>query len=214
MFSPDPVQTLDEVIHIYERAFNHVRTKDQVEEKRKKGEYPYIPLNLNTFITQVETVKLLLDLDGNRDRTFIDIGCGMGTKLFVAHKLFHSYSPAKFSITGIDITKQYVKAVEDILAAQVDPFYGSSRSNLGNISVHVADGRTFDYSPFNIIYFYCPMLEREQEFKLERQIMRTAQKGAYVLANNNQTQYEDWTKAGFKQVGSYHIFKKVKRGKV
>lgn len=213
----DKISIYKAVIEVFERTFNDV-TKEQVEEKRRNGCYPFIPLSMETFIDQVKTVDLALEVDGVQKRNFIDVGCGIGTKLFAAHAILNETyrSNKKPHIKGIDIDPNYIKKVEHILANQIDLFY-SRRTIVEGIELEVADARTYNFAPHNIVYFYCPMLTPALEQVLEARIMKTVRLGSYVLANGSQTYDASiWREAGFRPLHNDYgaqIFKRVKKAK-
>lgn len=185
-------------------ALERALTNDSEEFARKKhvkGQYQYIPFEVDRFIEQVAAVRELL---GYKETfSFIDIGCGIGSKVVLASAL-------SFRAHGIEITRRYVTIARKVVA----------NGNMGCVYAYNANdpqiiqGNAFkhDYKPYDVIYFYCPMVDREKQRVLEEHIVKTAKSGAYIIANCRQN-HELWVdKSRVVSIGGdhgYSIYKKV-----
>lgn len=135
--------------------------------------------------------------------SFIDVGCGIGSKVVLANAL-------SFRAHGIEITRRYVTIARKVVA----------KGQMGCVYTHginepqIIQGNAFkhNYKPYDVIYFYCPMVDWQKQRVLEEHIVKTAKSGAYIIANNKQN-HELWADKGrVTSIGGdhgYYIYKKV-----
>lgn len=183
-----------------ERALTN-DSREFARKKHVKGQYQYIPFEVDRFIEQLSAVRKILGYGGSH--SFIDVGCGIGSKVVLASSL-------SFKAHGIEITRRYVTIAREVVA----------KGNMGCVWTQNTDepeiiqGNAFkhDYKPYDVIYFYCPMVDREKQRVLEEHIVNTAKSGAYIIANNKQN-HELWVdKSRVVSIGGdhgYSIYKKV-----
>lgn len=150
------------------------------ESKILAGAYTYIPLNIDAYLEQLKAVNSLLRArkSDNFTPSFIDVGCGIGSKLYLA-------GANSFKLFGLDIDRSYIRA-----AKKLNP----------SATLYWKDGRKHDYSPYDVIYFYCPMCNHNLQKELEAKIYSTAKKGAFILANLKQTPDKEDPQHGIKPV--------------
>lgn len=165
-------------------------TKQTEAKAQKKGSYHYIPLRLDRFVEQVaDAIKILAIIAGNeRDRAehikFIDVGCGIGTKMLVAHDAF-GLVPC-----GIEYNQRYVHRANQLL---------NTINRHGNKRMFViirGDAIKHDYAWYDLIYFYCPLSNEKLQIKLEERIIATAKPGALILTNLKKGDWKSWQEAG------------------
>lgn len=150
--------------------------KEVAETKRKAGQYEYIPLPENQFLDQLHKVKLLLR---KKVPTFIDVGCGIGSKVFLAQGVLGS------CCCGIEITKSYVKVARELTKQTSQEYhFGKVVPELDDEQriIH-GDALAHSYAPYNVIYFFCPLTDHLLQRELEERIVATAKRGAFILAN-------------------------------
>jgi SAM-dependent methyltransferase len=129
--------------------------------------YVCIHLASNRFLHSMDFVKSILPKDVNNKYKFLDVGCGVGHKVFLAHTLLN------FQAFGLDLRKLFVKRAEILC----DSLLGRNQANF----IHC---NAFDYTDFglyDVIYFYSPIADRQLESKLEQKIAAEAKKGAIVV---------------------------------
>jgi SAM-dependent methyltransferase len=135
----------------------------QERKKYSRGEYRFVPLSYSHFYDQIVKVKELISkAPTTKLPSFIDVGSGIGTKLLFASKIM------RCSLTGIEITRKYIEIAKKIVP----------QAKL----IH-KDALRFDYSAFDIIYFYRPLCDAKKQRELENRIVNTAKSGAYILPN-------------------------------
>jgi protein-L-isoaspartate O-methyltransferase len=146
------------------------------DKKTEAGEYPFIPLYANRFIEQLNAAKQIMrkEFAPKPLISFIDVGCGIGTKVLLAQRCLGQFSANFF---GIEISKQYLTMAKKLVPGG---------------KFICADAIKHDYSPYDIIYFYCPLSNYKLQMKLERRIMTTAHKGALVLPNLRKCNDDEW----------------------
>lgn len=185
---------VEQALRVYEQLFcaNAGDTQEVMNRRHRQGEYSYIPLSMKHFIEELMLVESKLPADAKNLR-FVDVGCGIGTKLIAVHSHFAWSSPFSH-ITGIEINPKYVDAARLLIQA--------SKCNLGyhyplgdpktKVQVHNMDALKCTYKPFDVIYFYCPLCKPELQVKLEERILKTSKKGAFIIANLKQGCRELW----------------------
>lgn len=117
--------------------------------------YPYIPLPYDSFIENLSVVG-----PGN-GRSFLDVGCGIGTKLVMANKM-------GWKVSGIEIHEPYMEK-----ATLIAPF-----AELERIDANLYDG----YGDFDLVYLYNPMIEVRRSALLARHIVSLMRPGAFLFA--------------------------------
>jgi SAM-dependent methyltransferase len=139
-------------------------------DKRKEGEFEYIAFQPHEFLHQLKVAKDSLKASIGPGwhwpiGSFIDVGCGIGSKAYLAQRY-------GFSAHGVEITSKYVKIARRLLGPHGEVFEG--------------DAREFNYEPYDVIYFYWPMMDHTKELQLEQRIFDTAKKGAIIIGNGIQ----------------------------
>lgn len=141
---------------------------------RKNGMFYYVPLKLQDFDQQLSIAITACGLQGIDKPKFIDVGCGIGSKVLVALSVgCNAY--------GVEYDPEYVEKARRLL--EVGTYLSSERAEKRIIH---DDAMNLDYSEYDIIYFYCPFADHEKERELEQHLVSTARPGALILANNKQ----------------------------
>lgn len=163
---------------------------------RDKG-YKCIHLDVPRF---VETLKEILENNfqelrsGLSELKFLDVGCGVGQKVFLANRLFNLES------YGLELRQPLVKAARKLLGKTMSWWSPNKEKELTRTIIQ-GNALTFHYAKFDIIYFYCPIADHDLELKLEKQIAHTAKRGAivmgflchYFLSNNKELKKLGWS---------------------
>ena len=157
-------------------------------EKQKLGQYKYIPLILNAFIEQVElAARLMRCLTTTKPIKFIDVGCGIGTKVLAASYVLQSWAQpldGSVEVYGIEYSPEYVAVARSMMSESIDELGHHRSTAQANANCIIqGDALLYDYSPYNLVYFYCPLDDRKKQIELEERIVSTVQKGAFILAN-------------------------------
>lgn len=99
-------------------------------------------------------------------KSFLEIGCGPGTKMMLARDLFG------LDVTGFDRVPEYVTAAQQQ-------------------GLNVADCDAFDfqaYGKFDIVFFNRPFRDRPTQAKLEHLVYSKIRRGSVVICMNLETQ--------------------------
>ena len=183
-----------DIFHSYDR-------EEKDEKATRDSHYPYIPANPVRFTKILEKLikkeKLV-----PKDLKFIDIGSGNGDKVFLAWFLFDFWATGLEYTTYTHLLSYYLidkfarddwkkyepvgRAVkEDLINAESlenQPFALSlleERKKYLKIHLIRGDGKEFDYSKYDIIYTYRPIVNKVSLFELYDQIWKTMKIGAY-----------------------------------
>lgn len=113
--------------------------------------YPNASFSILKFVQKLRLIQRI-SVDSSR---FLDVGCGMGSKVWIAQSL-------GFDAYGLEINQTYA----DIAGECVGPD-----------RIFCRDGIQFpDYDKYDVIYFYNPMPSDE----LENAIIKNAKRGAII----------------------------------
>jgi SAM-dependent methyltransferase len=135
--------------------------RNQRDDREKRNyHYPYIPFEPVMFL---ERVRWALTLLGDQEPHFIDVGCGIGDKLLLTHKLLGVQK-----VSGIEYNEQT---------------FAVAQENLSDIATVLVRGDAFqhNFAPYNLIYLYCPISSPIIMQHLFRHIARTAPNGAVIM---------------------------------
>lgn len=159
----------ERLLRVFEGSLKDI-SKAEMARKKKAGEFEYIPFAMESFIEQMKAARDLLEPQVS-DRSFIDVGCGIGTKVIVARDFFrHCY--------GVEITPSYVKVALKLLASANKHIHGDTKG-----TIYKQDAFKHSLAPYDVIYFYCPLALSELEQRLEEHIVNTAKVGALLIGN-------------------------------
>lgn len=151
--------------------------RSQQDKRRAVGEFHYIPLSLDAFEQQLNFVLCLLEGEPQRPLAFVDVGCGIGTKLLCARIL----SPGLI-LCGIEKDPRYTKIARRLVSNSGDRGYGSVGGDL-RARILTRDALRASYKHYDIIYFYSPLSDDKKETRLEQRMISTAKKGTFFLCN-------------------------------
>lgn len=186
----------------FQAATNEIHSKYAMH-KREKGEYQCILLDHTIFMELMHRVGKICKKRYNRvypyEYSFVDAGCGVGHKVFLASRLGFE------KITGIDIEYQYLSAAKKTIKQFCED--GIVKHYLfKKIKFIEQNILETNYSNFDIIYFYVPLSDHDKEIKFEKKIVETAKSGAIIIGIGNHY-INDIKKSGLIKHGSY-IFEK------
>lgn len=156
-----------------------------IEATHIDPETGWVPFPCNVFADIVVEAWLILGSDETRSQKFIDIGCGIGTKVLLAQSLFDA--------CGFDIVSEHL----DIARM------------LGCRNVFQDDARTYrDYAQYDFIFFYAPFFgDSELERTFEETVHYLMKPGAIIAPMHS---VMEWDKLPWmKPVGRYLLRKEV-----
>lgn len=102
---------------------------------------------------------------------FLDVGCGIGTKVRLAEVIFSLES------YGVEIDERMVEASRSLVPGKVDPTDALNYSG---------------YDKFDIIWMYRPFRNPALQRELEELIFATAKPGTVVVGANWETYPDSW----------------------
>jgi SAM-dependent methyltransferase len=138
------------------------------------GAYHYIPVDISDYLQSLLDLECVLKNDPDykhsdlpyRPCSFLEVGCGTGRNVFL---LKHAERFRFSKIVGFDIAEPYVE-------------HGRRIFGLGD-DVFVDDCMTFDYGGFDVIHFYRPFSDDEQESAFEKHLVDTMKRSAFVIGH-------------------------------
>lgn len=173
---------VQEKLKILEAALTSVAMGGAVDEGLPDSSYSYIPLDLSEFFDTMYDLESALSNDADyadsdlkhRRVDFIEAGCGPGRNLCIL-KATNRFELRK--IHGIDLSEPMIEQ-------------GRSIFGLGD-NIWPADCLTFDFSAYDVIYFYRPIADIDLEKQFEDYLVSNMRAGAYILGCGNLSLSED-----------------------
>lgn len=153
-----------ELINYLESKFIDINeTRDPKAEKAKC--HKYIPARRSDFRTAISAAHTLFQVvNGKPPQSFLDVGCGLGTKLIMVNHAFRQ-------IDGIEFDSGYAEKARELTKLRDD-----------RITIIETDALKFNgYQNYDIIYFYTPINDRKKQILLETRIIRRAKAGAIIV---------------------------------
>lgn len=137
-------------------------------DSHKSGDYyGYIPFPDEDFVKMLEKIKEIVGEETFKDKRFLDIGCGLGAKVWLAHE-------AGLYASGIELSKGYAEMAKEIF------------KHRHKIEIKKADGLRFkDYNKYDIIYMYSPCSNGLKMQNLVERVVKNMKVGAFVIGSFN-----------------------------
>lgn len=168
LFEDRPAHPLDAMLHKAHLALHALANPNaQTDLAQDHGCFADIPMPIQDFdllITAAYRLRHLLG--GTRDLRFLDVGCGGGTKVFAATRLFRWCDGLEY-----------------------DPVYAAAGQRTISIlcpemcQIFQGDGVTWEnYSDYDVIYFYRPLKDDALLDEMAHHIIATARPGTILLA--------------------------------
>ncbi len=147
------------------------------DEHRNKGRYDYQPYSINWFLHHLHDAHQVLKYlrpDEKKKFKFVDIGCGVGTKVKLANALFDAH--------GIEVWEPYTEVAKELMKKKIVRNHGKIYELKDTNRILVEDATKFEnYGNYDILYFFRPLSEPEKEIKLENRIYQQAKPGTIVI---------------------------------
>jgi len=153
-------------VNIFDKYLGRVA---QSPEAMQKGCFQYVAFNEKKFFVQMNRVLNVLDVLGCRlQARFLDVGCGIGTKVFMASTLFAQAD-------GMEFDKNYIGVAKKV--HQASPWEISQK-----ICFYENDALDFSrYAEYDVIYLYRPFHDSGNQTRLEEKIARDAKDNAVIV---------------------------------
>lgn len=173
-------------------------SKTESKRRCKAGEFTYIPFCLDRFETQLKIVSGMLSASRVTDFRFVDVGCGIGTKVLVARE-------SGFDAYGIEKSLRYVKVAKKLLEGYENKNWYPKKKD----RIILGDALRADYRLYDVIYFYRPFINHEKQTALEKRIVAHAKEGAIVMANYKLVGEDFWSHKPMQRVWQNVIYRKM-----
>lgn len=147
--------------------------------------YSWIPFPCNNFVDLILEGFFLSGQD--RSKMFLEIGCGIGTKVMLADVLFEAH--------GFDVVEEYLELAR----------------RLGCKRVFQSDMMLYEnFSDFDLLYFYAGSKEVELQREFENRIHQQMKVGALLAPMHTSM---NWNKMpGMKKAGNFWYIKEEQCG--
>ncbi len=151
--------------------------------ENSEGSFPFIPYDTGTLFQQLKAVRLYLEKEerwsGNTLATsyFLDAGCGIGNVLLQAK--MHGLCSYRHGI-------EYYKHSADRAEALLNSKRGANnfKSMRRDFKIMRKDILKFrGYSKYDVVYFYCPFVDRRLQVMFEERLEDSMKVGAVLIAN-------------------------------
>jgi SAM-dependent methyltransferase len=173
LMSPESRAKLDEdknlvqmliKVNIFDVAFHNLEAA-QTSSEITEGKYNFIPFPCGAFVDMLMEAFFVLGQD--RKKKFLDIGCGIGTKVILACSLFDAY--------GIEYNPK------DVEKAKL----------LGMNRVGEADAMSFSkYGEFDFLYYYRPFHDFDLYEKFETMVHKNLKPGALLAPMHSEYNFD------------------------
>ncbi len=175
-----PAAYLAVKLHVYQVAIHRWELRCMDEATTENEEYRFVPLPNEAFVDLV--IDAFCALGMNKNKRFLDVGAGFGSKVLLASPLFDAY--------GFDCVDRYVKQAQQLLGDKV----------------FLADALTFDrYYEYDVVYYYRPIKDNDLYFQLERRIYDALRPGMLVAPMHSLI---DWGQLPDMQPVGRYLFQK------
>lgn len=143
---------------------------------RDDGGYKCIHLEPGAFCEALGCVLNSMQIpEGDMYRlSFIDIGCGVGEKVYLA-SLFG------LRTFGLELRRPLINEGRELLESMGHITSRWEQNDRERQCFIQGNALEHDYKEFDILYFYCPLFNFELQTKLEDRIHATAKPGAVVI---------------------------------
>lgn len=165
---PSPIGGLNALAHqVYNALHRLANLTDQDRQAHEDAAFPDIPMPLMPFDDLMRAAyRVTLALGPGQPRRFLDIGCGGGTKVFLASRYFERCD-------GLDLDSGYIAAAQSTLLAL----------DAQECSAFQANAVEFDgYGDYDVIYFFRPMRDDALLDALEDRLMEQVRPGTVIIA--------------------------------
>lgn len=169
----DESKTIEQLrikLNVFDIAFHNFEAlqmeNSDTNSNIKDERFSFVPFPCGFFVDTVLNAFFILGQD--RSKKFLDVGCGIGTKVMLASSLFDAY--------GIDIEEKYVKTAHDLKINRVGQ----------------ADAMNFDrYDQFDVIYYYRPIFDPIIYRDFESKIHKESKVGSLIIPMHSEYNWGD-----------------------
>ena len=163
------LEYFDAALSTLECFEGHFTNVTQSKKAKKKGCFEYIALDSKQFLREMHKARTILNVlepDDDEGR-FLDVGCGVGTKVILANQIFSHAS-------GLEFDKAYHKIASSL--AESGMAWGCEFIQ--------SDAMKFDrYDEYNVIYLYRPMRDATKQTRLEKRIAKECCEDTLIVAH-------------------------------
>jgi len=145
-------------------------------ERTNAKAYHCIHLDSQRFLDQFTAIAGAVN--GLRNKKFLDVGCGLGQKVYMARKFL------EMSATGLELRPAYVKTGNQLLKRYLS--YKNETEKEDSFFPRIVRGNAITYKKYqdyDVIYFYRPAPDPVIQEKIEHAIAKGAKAGAIIVGH-------------------------------
>lgn len=161
-------------LSVFSVAIHNMECSRLPPEPDVGDQYSWVPFPCNNFVDLLIDAFFVTGQD--RSKTFLEIGCGIGTKVMLADVLFDA--------SGFDIEEEYLDTARKI----------------GCKKVFAADAMDFEgYGDYDVLYYYAPFKEEVLQKRFENRLYAQMKPGQVLAPMHTMTmwhRYNDMTPHG------------------
>lgn len=168
-------------LNILTVAFHNIESSHLSDPKKSEKIHDWVPFPCGSFVDMCLDAFFMMGQDSSKK--FLDIGCGIGTKVMLADVVFDAY--------GFDLNEEYLN-----LAKQI-----------GCKKVWKQDAFVYDnYKEFDFVYFYAPFKDESLELEFETRVYQQMKPGSLLAPMHSVVNWN--IQPNVKQVGRW-LYQKV-----
>ncbi len=179
------------------------------QEYFEDGHWDYVVYDHGKFFSHIHEAHQLLG--GKKGLKFVDVGCGIGSKVQLASAYFDAW--------GVELSEKYAKVARKVNTKKKFHEYGRYKKFKSKNRILQGDALQQDYSNYDVIYFFRPISHAPTQKKLERLIFSEAKEGAIIIPIYAQSKFPEHIKKLPNPSGELYVkatqpgtFEKMRRG--
>lgn len=182
------IRTKAEAIHVtaYPQLSHGVDTEEKSELEQEMGAYKYIAYGRGSFAQSMEEILSIVDEDAME--SFIDVGCGIGDKMLLAHSLlgFEKAFGIEINAHTIELGRWHLNPLQGQHIFHWHEDQDSRWEEPGGIAggaFTFIPGDAFDYNfgLHRFIYSYVPIANADKMRELWQHIINTMPDGGWYV---------------------------------
>lgn len=156
-----------QVVSAFERHLGESLRGTEPRSHAGKRYFSYAPLDIQAFCAFLEQARKLADAPYERMPRFLDVGCGVGTKLVLARRF-------GFDAYGIEACAGYAEAAKKVAEYCGEP-------DAAEKVFHVDAFDMTCYDRYDVVYFSRLINDNARQAQLEQHIYKRLRPGALVI---------------------------------
>ncbi len=185
------IRSIEYIVQHIRHKIDDTLPKSTHEESRDGERYTFIPANFRAVADDFLAVYKHAQANKKELHYFLDVGCGIGNIMLIPYT------------TGI--IAHGIEYDENVLKYALLPIHKNNSAYQQHGIYHMDAANFKHYDRYDIVYYYCPMCNRELEGALEERNQKEMKPGAYLIGYGRQNRG-----AKFARIAPYCYIKESK----